>query len=394
MDNQNIKPKLRVAVTLLDNIFKLYGTTNHVLRILEILNLRYEVTIINCSPPENKYIENLPGVRVLSLIDGYINFFMKKLIHSPLKLFYIFSWNPKLALTMLNNQFDIIYCAWDFLGFLSVYPISKIKRYKIIFEAHSVYSAEIQSSGGSKLRIMLTKILEQFVISRADSVIALSKNTMEQYKKFNKNIYLIPVFVDTDLFKRSFHNEKTESKLIGLIGPFDMSIRNQCQLKFLYDNLNIFDEKIKFLIIGKCDWRISTDRIQYTGYIDSISEYANQISKLNAVLVPEEISTTGIPNKILEPMSCGVPVFTTFQGILGLSLVRPGEDILVFSKEELATKINQLIDDDAFITKIGNNARRTVEKYYSKSKNEENILAVIQNLMNQKARNKKTDIRE
>lgn len=231
-----------------------------------------------------------------------------------------------------------------------------------------------------KIRVKLNQIHEKFVIKYADHVIALSKNIFEFYEKYNKNIDIIPVFIDEDVFriKKEIENKKYQRdfKLIGLIGPFN-SVVNKYSLESLYKNIKRFDDKIKFVIIGRCDNQIENEKITYTDYLENIQDYVDALSDLNAVLVPSKIATLGPLNKIIEPLSCSLPVFTTPKGMVGLYYVEDGKDILVFEEDELVNKVNELIFDDELMKKIGKNARITVEKHYSKKANGKKIIEVI-----------------
>jgi glycosyltransferase involved in cell wall biosynthesis len=278
------------------------------------------------------------------------------------------------------------------MGFIGVYLASKIRKFKTIFDAHAVHSIDVKNAGSPRMMVKLTQFLERFVIKRADFVVALSRNTFELYQRYNTAIDIIPVFFDTDLFvsKCSIRRCSSSShKIVGLIGPFDVNIRNRYYLDFLYNNIDRFDKNISFSVIGQCERRIKNDRISYTGYLNSAMEYIDQLCRLNAVIVPEGISTTGPLNKILEPMACSIPVFTTPEGMIGLYWVEPGTDVLVFDVNGLVDKINELIFDDELMTEIGKNARKVVERYYSKQANEQRMLGILEKLVDRKQRNKR-----
>ena len=90
-----------------------------------------------------------------------------------------------------------------------------------------------------------------------------------------------------------------------------------------------------------------TKRISYTGYLSDFQDYVNQIARLDAVLVPAQFPSFGALTKVLEPMACSVPVFTTPAGLVSFDHVTPGEDILICDESELVAKVNEsLFDDD------------------------------------------------
>ena len=79
-------------------------------------------------------------------------------------------------------------------------------------------------------------------------------------------------------------------------------------------------------------------------------------------------------------MACSVPVFTTPAGLVSFDHVTPGEDILVCDESELVAKVNEYLFDVELMERVGKNARRTIEKYYSKTVNSEQLIAVIDRL--------------
>lgn len=352
---------MRIAISVFrGNTIEYDGDSVRAIRIINVLKKKHDITLI-APVRKNQQINNIPIITV-----GGSAF-----------------WNLRLIPILVRNRFDCIYCSHDWRGFITYYLFSKIYKHKIIFDAHSIISEDTKEIQGSNLlKYKLVQILEKFNLKRADHVIAASKNTFDFYKMYNKRINLINVFVDEEMFKNRMHDQmsvKGGLKQIGLIGPFN-NPANKYSLDFLYKNLSKFDSKIKFIVIGKCSNinRVKNERVTYTGYIESIQDYAKQLCELDAVLVPMKIATTGPCNKILEPMSCSLPVFTTPKGLQGLYYAKPGENILVFEDDELLKKVNKLIFDEELMKRMGDNARITVEKYYSKKANENKIIDIVE----------------
>ena len=178
-----------------------------------------------------------------------------------------------------------------------------------------------------------------------------------------------------------------ERKNVGLVGPFlseyDTNrnfVVSSYLLEFLYKNIDKFDKRINFIVIGQCDDKIANDRISYTGYLNDFQEYVDQLTLLDAVLVPAKFSSFGALTKVLEPMACSVPVFTTPAGLVSFDHVTPGEDMLVCDEAELVEKVNENLFDVELMESVGKNARRTVETYYSTATNSEKLIRVIERL--------------
>lgn len=75
-------------------------------------------------------------------------------------------------------------------------------------------------------------------------------------------------------------------------------------------------------------------------------------------------------------MACSVPVFTTPKGIVGLYNIRAGQEVYVFSEDDLVSGLNDNIFGEELI-KVAGNARGYVEKYYSKEANKQKLMGIF-----------------
>jgi len=358
---------MKTAITVFYDIRELEGTGLQALRFAEFMRKSHCVTIISGT---NKSFR--PSKITEILIIRICAVAMRAIL-----------WNLKLIYFLLKNSYDIVYCSNDYLGFTTIYVISKIRKYKLAYEAHGIMAAEFKEQHYPKILVDICESLEKFICRHADYVVALAPNIFQYFHTHSSkpdNVELLHIFVDDSLFvPAEKDNGVSNLRLIGMIGPFD-SPRKSKNLHFLYDNLDRFDGRIHFVIIGHCGERISSQRIEYTGYLDSMAQYAICLSRLNAVLIPETIATTGPLNKIIQPMSCAIPVFTTPKGMLGLSQIEIGRDIFVFEADKLVEKVNELIFNTEILMAVGKNARKVVEQYYSKKANTEKLGKIVGDL--------------
>lgn len=348
----------KILISVIVDLFRDDGTTVRPKRVAEILKNDYDVTIVTRSSEDEV------------LGDPDIN--VKVIKPSGTKL-----WNFKLISFIIRNKYDFIYCSNDFFGFLTYHAMSKIYKYKIIFEAHSIFSEELKERKVNKLKVGFYKLLEKFVVKNSDFVVALSENTLNFYKKYNKNIEMVPVFMDGELFKREKEKiNDSNIKNVGLIGPF-RNFGNQYFLDFLYHNIEKFDDNINFVLIGICNKKIESTKISYTGYVKDKSEYIKILSSLDAVLVPSKIATLGPLNKILESMACSVPVFTTPKGVVGLYNYENKKNIFIFKEEDLVEGMNKIIFNKSLTERVGKEGRAYFERYYDKKSNEKRLLKIF-----------------
>lgn len=288
----------------------------------------------------------------------------------------------RLTPIILRNRFNCVFCIQDIPSFLSFHALKGIRGYKVIFFV-TMIQPELSKLGKrgdvlTKVKKRIYRLPLEFAIKKADYVLVEAEYLYKYWQGYHRNIVLITHFVDEELFRRRVKKPCREKRL-GIIGPFDLP-QNRYYLEFLFKNLDRFHHGIEFVVIGRTLFRVEDPRITYTGYLSSLGEYIDWLSNLDAVLVVHKPLDPGPYTKILESMSCSLPVFTTPQGRLGMEEAKPGRDILVFEEDELAEKLNELIFDSALMRKIGRNARKVIESHYSKRANKERLVQVLYSL--------------
>jgi glycosyltransferase involved in cell wall biosynthesis len=292
-------------------------------------------------------------------------------------------WLVGVARILIRRKFEIVYVCNDWFGLVVYLIFQKVFKQKVIFEIHGILSEESKAWGKPNFVVWVLQRWESIVLRQCDVIVALSRHIFEYCKRYTRKIEFIPVFVDTNVFRR---NEGTRATLrerhgwqhkcvVGLIGPFDNYVWNEVALQFLEENMEEFDERIVFAVIGKCECKMNVDRCFYAGFVEDLPGF---LSCLDAVLVPRRLPTSGPLNKIIESMSCSLPVFTTPEGVIGMDYVENGRDIIVIKESGMAHTANSLIFDERGMETIGNNARQTVEKHYSYGANAAKLVRILE----------------
>jgi glycosyltransferase involved in cell wall biosynthesis len=361
MRNKLDPPRMKIAVSSLTDVSNNDGTTVRAKSVFRLLQKRYDCTLIVRGTQESTS-DNVKVIR-------------------PSKL-----WNLQLIPVILRNRFELVYCSNDFWGFFTYFALAKVRPCKVIVEAHGILSVE--SKLGLPNPRLIDKIKmrywrEKFATKFADCVVALAVDICSYYGRFNKCIFIVDNFIDEQQFAPQISSlartsDDKQGKNVGLIGPFVERNINNYFLDFVYQNIDRFDPRIKFVVIGHCDYRITHERIRYTGYLSDFQDYVNQLTLLDAVLVPARFPSFGALTKILEPMACSVPVFTTPAGLVSFDHLTPGEDVFICEESEMVNKVNESLFDFNLMESVGKNARRTVETFYSAAANGQKLIRVIE----------------
>ena len=108
---------MKIAISSLSDICMNEGTSLRAKRILELLQKKYDCTLIIRGQHDSKF-DNVEVIK-------------------PSKL-----WNLQLIPVFLKNRFDLVYCSNDYWGFFTYFALAKLLPCKVIFEAHGILSLE------------------------------------------------------------------------------------------------------------------------------------------------------------------------------------------------------------------------------------------------------------
>lgn len=106
--------------------------------------------------------------------------------------------------------------------------------------------------------------------------------------------------------------------------------------------------------------RLESKNITVTGFVKNICE---EYLKSNVAVSPVRYGA-GTLNKILEPLSLGIPVVATTVGSLGLDLFNNEEIIITSSAQEFADSVIKLLESKNECERIGRNAEVKVRSKF------------------------------
>lgn len=203
-----------------------------------------------------------------------------------------------------------------------------------------------------------------------------------EYISYNKNIVVAPNGVDSDSFIPSLSNDST----ICFSGNLSY-IPNIEALYFLLPVIRELRKKYpeyRLKVVGKGASNklinnISGDDVLYLGEVDDI---ATCIANSFVAVVPMEFAS-GIQNKALESMSCGLPVIMSEKVRAPIGCINNLHCLIANTPDELLSRLVFLINNKSHATELGINARKFVVNNFSWNNSNSIILNVYSSIFHE-----------
>jgi len=308
-------------------------------------------------------------------------------------IFKIFSSALKFWNFLKKNNINIIHTN-SFISTLFVGPISKLIKIPVIMTSHGDWDSSF--------------IKNYFYYKFVKKILCVSKFVRDAYieKKnpFKPPIDVVYLGVDinrfrsglkTDYLRREFGIYSKDS-VVSIIGRFQ-KIKGH---EFFLDAAEIvanMNKNVKFLIVGSNQFNVKEDensfkkvvnrvkssdllkdRVIFTGFRRDIPEIIN----LSEVIVCSSISET-FGMIIVEAMSCGKPVVSTYTGA-PKEIIENGINGYLIPPENsqsIANKVISLLKDKSLRDRIGKEARKNIERNFSLSRYIKEVSDIYINLI-------------
>jgi glycosyltransferase involved in cell wall biosynthesis len=207
---------------------------------------------------------------------------------------------------------------------------------------------------------------EEAIGARFEEVWLISRQDMAAIRGASrwKNLVLIPNGVDTEYFCPAQRRDSGDGAplilFVGFMGAESaVSMREFCRNLFPAIRERVPGVQLK--IVGRTPSkgirRLAEDpQVQVAGYVPDLKEC---YQRATVSIAPMKF-VTGMQNKILEAMACGVPVVSTSMANEGIGAA-PGEEILVADRDgEFADAVCSLLVDPGKRGRMSEKARRFV----------------------------------
>lgn len=361
------------------------NTTKHYINVKEIKDPLFK---------KIKFIQQKIDNRVKAK-DAFLNLFSDQSYN--ITRFYDSQCANKLGHLLRTQEFDII----QFEG-LQVAPYLEVvkanSKAKIVYRAHNI-EHQIWKRLTTKEHFFLRKFylhilskrLQTFefkILNSFDALIAISFVDEYFFKSIGCQapIHTFPVALDLDQYKNNYL--LSPNKSVGYIGSMDWRPNIEGLEWFLqnvWPSIHQLDSGITFHLAGKNipkQFNITgDDSFIMEGEVENAAEF---ISRQHVLIVPL-LSGSGMRVKIIEAMALGKCIIATSIAAEGINY-HHDKDILIADKaDDFYKQILRCFTDKTLITKIGEGARKLVEKNHDNTKLSKALLKVYEELCEIKA---------
>ena len=280
------------------------------------------------------------------------------------------------------KHYDIVFIQREAL-FLGTAIFEKLfsRHTKVIFDFDDAIWLPNVSLANKKFLWLKNPSKVKTAIKSAHHIIAGNKYLADYAKQYNNNTTIIPTTIDTNTYKYHLPTNKKQV-CIGWTGSSTTIKHLSYILPILETVQKKYGNKVCIKIIS--DIRPSFNNIEFEFTKWKASSEVEDLLDIDFGIMPlpDNKWTRGKCGlKALQYMAIGRPAIVSPVGVNTEIVQHNYNGLVANSKEEWLSAISYIIDDYEMRLKLGKNARKTVEQYYSVDANKNKYLEVFNSLI-------------
>ena len=274
-----------------------------------------------------------------------------------------------------NEKFDFIFSIFHPFHLVPKAAVEVSKELQIP-SIIKVDDAIFQKANGIKsIQRKVEKIINTKTLKNSDYILVSNQETSkvieEEYRIKSENISIIPNGVDLSLFKKSKIINKNKIVFTGamyyhrgldvLLDSIPLIVEHSKDVKFVLIGSGTELENLKKIVLEKNIEKF----VEFTGWMDRKKIPENIEDALIGIgpLRLTEVTKGALPIKVLEYMATSLPIIAQ-KGTLPKDILEDGENgFFINSSEELAEKINLLLNDKKLCFMMGEKSFKMVQKF-------------------------------
>jgi polysaccharide biosynthesis protein PslH len=364
-----------------------YFSREHEITLLSFADTRIDQQHISVM---RQYCKHIHIVK-LNKIESYANILAKGLSNTPLQVLYFRShgFKRKLENLLSEDKYDMVHTFMLRMGpYMAAYEnCPKIIELIDSMELNMKRRASLEKNVKKwifNLESRRVACYEKMIVKNFDDAIVVSQIDKETIRQ--DNIVVSPVGVDAETFYPQSDCRKLHD-LIVFTGNMGYFPNQQAVLYFANEIFPLIQQRragAKFWVVGsnppkKIKMLERANRaIRVLGFVESIADYINKA----AVSVCPANSGSGIQNKILEALACGVPVVATPLAKGDIKLDENDGLFVSDSPASFADKVIEIITNTHLQNTIKKRAPQAIQNNYSWERSNLTVQNVYSKLLN------------
>jgi glycosyltransferase involved in cell wall biosynthesis len=270
---------------------------------------------------------------------------------------------------------DIVQFEQQSAGLLLIPIVAKIFRKTVVIDCHDTFQA-LRVKNTNFMRKIFETSIEKIIYRFASVILVVSEKEKQLLCSLGISqdcIKVIPNGVDTKAFSRTQYIDKihlqyglTGYRIVVFVGNMEY-LPNQEAVRLIALKIAPVVTKVvknaKFLVVGRISG-LTYPNLTYTGTVDNVPP----ILAASEVAIAPLLHGSGTRLKILEYLSCGLPVVSTALGAEGLNVQNGENAIIEDDLNVFSSKLIQLLNDEQLSTRLGRSARELVVERYDWNK--------------------------
>jgi glycosyltransferase involved in cell wall biosynthesis len=256
----------------------------------------------------------------------------------------------KLKQALLQINADVIVCAkLDFIGVLNEVGSSA----PLVVELHSLCKADHYEGVGLLRRLHVWGYKRQ--VKHADAVVALTSGDAEDWRAYNKNVFVIPNVV---LLNETSNYSSCTEKRIVFVGRYTKQKDFDSLLRIW---AIVFSRHSDWTLDVYTDGRVEAPGVRDFKPVANIKEKYNDSSILLLTSLFEPFGLV-----LPEAMSCGLPVVSFDCPYGPADIITDGVDGFLIKNRDIlafADRVCQLIEDKELRLRMGQAAIKSAQRY-------------------------------